>query len=485
MLGACVRIARHSSCIRSALLSSSSNSSSNSNSNSRSHRKPRSLSGARAMSAPAEAQAGEEPPAKRPKPSEPSSGDEDEGKRLNVDVRPESYETELATKVERVRALFTDLPAGSGLPAELDVYASRKDHFRARAEFRVWHDGDDMYYAMFDPRAPRTPVRIDHYPMGSERLCELMPLVLEGCKAVPELRHKLFQVNFLTTLAGDALVTLIYHKQLKDTWKTEAEAFRQRLGVKLIGRARKQKVILGSEFVEETLKVDGRDLHYRQIEGAFSQPNPGMAQNMLSWARVVSAEGAGTATLGVEGRPSSEQEELAEGATWRAAPAEDDLVEMYCGNANFTIALASLYRGCFATEISKVLIRMAQHNVERNNVTNIHLGRMSAEEFTSALDGTQTFDRLKDVPLSDMKLRTVLVDPPRAGLGPEVSEFLRRFDRIIYISCNPSTMRTDFDTIGVGPDYEVRRFAVFDQFPYTSHVESGAYLVRRAAVSAE
>jgi tRNA (uracil-5-)-methyltransferase len=112
-----------------------------------------------------------------------------------------------------------------------------------RAEFRVWHDGDRSYLAMFDSDDPKTPIEVPAFPMGSERINDLMPRFLEEIGKSEVIRRKLFQVNFLTTRKGDALVSMLYHKPVKtDGWAEAAEEMRQRLGVSIIGRSRKQKV---------------------------------------------------------------------------------------------------------------------------------------------------------------------------------------------------------------------------------------------------
>jgi tRNA (uracil-5-)-methyltransferase len=113
-----------------------------------------------------------------------------------------------------------------------------------------------------------------------------------------------------------------------------------------------------------------------------------------------------------------------------------------------------------------------------NGVDNVVTARLSAEELADALDGGREYTRLKDIDLSSYDLSTILVDPPRAGMGEDVSKFCTRFERIIYISCNPETLARDCEILR--ETHEIKRFAVFDQFPYTPHLESGALLVRKA-----
>ncbi|GFR51653.1 hypothetical protein Agub_g14085, partial [Astrephomene gubernaculifera] len=157
-------------------------------------------------------------------------------------------------------------------------------------------------------RGPRR-VRVESFPVGSRQLNELMAAVRQEAEGCAELRERLFQVNFHTTLAGDAMVTLLYHRKLGPDWQAAAAQLRARLAATptaaaagsaphVIGRSRKQKVELEAGFVLERLTVAGREYVQKQVEGAFSQPNGAVCQHMLSWAvevtRPAQAQGQGT-----------------------------------------------------------------------------------------------------------------------------------------------------------------------------------------------
>ena len=82
------------------------------------------------------------------------------------------------------------------------------------------------------------------------------------------------QVNFHTTVSGQAMVTMIYHRKLDEVWTAAAQKLRKVLGacpsstqpsVHIIGRSRKQKIELDAGHVIETLDVDGRQLTYKQV----------------------------------------------------------------------------------------------------------------------------------------------------------------------------------------------------------------------------
>src|SRR5690606_728186 len=119
-------------------------------------------------------------------------------------------------------AIFQQDFANFDLP-DFDVFESPREHFRMRAEFRVWHKGDIVTFIMFTPDEFKRIYDIDSFPIGSLLINELMPRLIEAFNISDVLRKKLYQVDFLTTLSGEALVTLVYHKPLNDEWLAAAE----------------------------------------------------------------------------------------------------------------------------------------------------------------------------------------------------------------------------------------------------------------------
>lgn len=354
---------------------------------------------------------------------------------------PSQYDSQLADKAARLRELLAPFAA-----PEPEVFDSPREHYRLRAEFRLWREGEARHYAMFEQGDKHTPILIEEFPIASQRINELMPR-LKAAWAEPTLGHKLFQVEFLTTLAGDALITLCYHRPVDTAWQVAAEKLAAELGVSIVGRSRGKRLVVGRDYVSEDLTVAGRLFRYRQPEGAFTQPNGEVCQKMLNWA----------------------YEALGE--------REDDLLELYCGNGNFTLPLATRVRKVLATEISKTSVNAALANLADNAVDNVTLVRLSAEELTQALNDVRPFRRLADVDLKSYEFGSVFVDPPRAGMDPDTCELTRRFDNILYISCNPETLAQNIAQLH--DTHQVSRCALFDQFPYTHHMEAGVLLTRR------
>jgi tRNA (uracil-5-)-methyltransferase len=156
-----------------------------------------------------------------------------------------------------------------------------------------------------------------------------------------------------------------------------------------------------------------------------------------------------------------------------------DLLELYCGNGNFSIALAPYFEKILATEISKTSVQSAQLNIQRNKIDNLKIARLSSEEFTIAANKEREFNRLKEqnINIDNYNFKTVLVDPPRAGLDINTIKLISQFDNIVYISCNPNTLANNLKELC--KTHNVIKINFFDQFPYTEHIETGVILEKK------
>lgn len=359
----------------------------------------------------------------------------------------EDYDAQLAEKVSRLETMMTPFAA-----PDVEVFRSPVSHYRMRAEFRLWHDGDDIYHIIFDQQT-RERIRVDQFPAASQLINQLMPKMIAAIRDNRILRHKLFQIDYLSTLSNQIVISLLYHRKLDDEWQQAAAALRDQLraeglDVQLIGRATKTKICLDRDYVDECLPVAGREIVYRQVENSFTQPNAAMNIQMLEWALDVTQDSQG------------------------------DLLELYCGNGNFSLALARNFRRVLATEIAKPSVASAQYNIAVNQIDNVQIIRMAAEEFTQAMNGVRSFNRLEGIDLTSYKCETIFVDPPRSGLDEETVKMVQAYPRILYISCNPQTLSDNLQTLA--ETHDVTRLALFDQFPYTHHMECGVLLTRKA-----
>jgi tRNA (uracil-5-)-methyltransferase len=355
-----------------------------------------------------------------------------------------SYEDELKEKKERVLGLLS--PFGV---EDLEVFSATESHYRARSEFKIWHDEGGANYAMgrLDKQGA---LNIEECPKVITPIEKRMQPLLDAINgSIEVLKKRIFAVEFLATTTDECLITMIYHRKLDEVWEAEARELEKLLDAKVMGRSRKQKVILSDEFVTEKLFIDGKDVIYRHYESGFTQPNPAVNVQMIEWA-IKQAKKVKT---------------------------KGDFVESYCGLGNFTIPLSQYFNKVLATEVSKRSIYSAKENCVLNNVSNIEFIRLSSEEMTQALNKEREFRRLKDVDLDAYNFSTVLVDPPRAGLDVDTIKLISNMEQIIYISCNPETLARDL--VELSKTHNIDDLAIFDQFPHTHHVESGVFLIKK------
>jgi tRNA (uracil-5-)-methyltransferase len=349
------------------------------------------------------------------------------------------YSKQLEQKQEYVKGLLKPFYS-----EDLEVFTSLAWHYRARAEFRIWHEDDECFYAMGNITKDGVEL-ISQCPKVIEPIQNRMWRLLEVINSNKTLSHKLFGVEFLATTYDDVLITMLYHRKLDEGWSKVAKELEARFECKVMGRSRKQKVLLSDDFVLERLKIDNQIYTYKEYENSFTQPNPYVNTQMIEWA-ISQARGIG----------------------------KGDLLESYCGLGNFTLPLSKYFNKVLATEISKKSINSALSNCELNDISNISFVRLSSQELTQALNGVREFKRLSHISLDEYDFSTVLVDPPRAGLDEDTIELISNIEYIIYISCNPQTLIRDLEVLS--KSHTIKKVAIFDQFPHTNHIESGVFL---------
>jgi tRNA (uracil-5-)-methyltransferase len=355
------------------------------------------------------------------------------------------YDEQLNQKVEIETNRFKDLWSD-----DISIIKSSDGLFRNRAEFRIWKifNEDDSFtlnYAMNDINKKILPIK--SCSIVSIAISELMPNLIDQLTVNKNLNFKLFSIEFLSSTTKDILVTLIYHRKLDENWQQLAKKLENKLNIKVIGRSRKQKVIASEDFISEELSINNTKYKFQYKEGGFTQPNQKVNEQMIEWVLSNIKSGG-------------------------------DLCELYCGGGNFTIPLSKEFDKVLATEISKTSIRSAKLNCELNNILNIEFIRMSSKEFAEARNKVRKFTRLKDIDLDGYNFSTIFLDPPRAGLDETTTELSKEFDQIIYISCNPRTLKRDLDILTL--THTIQSFALFDQFAYSNHIESGVVLTKKA-----
>jgi 23S rRNA (uracil1939-C5)-methyltransferase len=193
------------------------------------------------------------------------------------------------------------------------------------------------------------------------------------------------------------------------------------------------KLLWGADAIEEELL----GLRFRVRPSAFLQTNTEMAERLYELAREYA---------GLSG--------------------EENVFDLYCGTGTIGLALARSAGAVWGVEISEEAVACAIENAELNGIDN---ARFFAGNVGQSIEELREEAGEPDV---------VIVDPPRAGLAGKA---LRRTgalgaSRIVYVSCNPTTLASDLQVLRDEYGYVLERCRPVDMFPHTPHVESVSLL---------
>jgi|WetSurMetagenome_2_1015567.scaffolds.fasta_scaffold00263_24 23S rRNA (uracil1939-C5)-methyltransferase len=135
------------------------------------------------------------------------------------------------------------------------------------------------------------------------------------------------------------------------------------------------------------------------------------------------------------------------------------ILDLYSGAGNFALPLALEAQEVIAVEEGKSAIADGKTNASLNNIKNCRFIKSAAEDFHEALSA-----------------HAIILDPPRLGLSNNVvnKALALEAERIVYVSCNPSTFARDLKKLLV--KYKLESLRLIDFFPQTYHIESVAFL---------
>ncbi|MFH2131402.1 MAG: methyltransferase domain-containing protein [bacterium] len=146
-----------------------------------------------------------------------------------------------------------------------------------------------------------------------------------------------------------------------------------------------------------------------------------------------------------------------------AARDSDRVCELFCGCGTFSIALAGSVSRLWGYDISPLSIRTAKENFQRQQLDH---GDFSAGDL----------NRLRKLPPAD----TVVVDPPRKGLGNHVCQLINRSTagKLIYVSCNPDSLARDIRELTGRGGFTLDDLTGYDMYCHATHLELLAVLSR-------
>jgi 23S rRNA (uracil1939-C5)-methyltransferase len=197
------------------------------------------------------------------------------------------------------------------------------------------------------------------------------------------------------------------------------------------------RLLYGEEAIEEELC----GLRFRVGPSAFLQTNTAMAERLYGLVR--------------------EYAQLSGGET---------VYDLYCGLGTIGLTLAAEALTVWGVEVSEEAVSGALENAALNGIGN---AAFFAGDVGRSLEELHSRSGDPDV---------VVVDPPRAGLSGRAIRHLARLQprRIVYVSCNPTTLAGNVKELVTQWDYRLERIRPVDMFPHTPHVEAVALLTRNS-----
>jgi 23S rRNA (uracil1939-C5)-methyltransferase len=194
-------------------------------------------------------------------------------------------------------------------------------------------------------------------------------------------------------------------------------------------------LLWGEDAIEEELC----GLRFRVRPNAFLQTNTAMAERLYELA-----------------------------GEYAAMTGRETVYDLYCGIGTIGLSLADKALTVWGVEVSEESVACALENADLNGITN---AAFFAGEVGQSLAELQERAGDPDV---------VVVDPPRAGLSGKALRRIGRLEpkRIVYVSCNPTTLAANVKELGAEWGYRLERVRPLDMFPHTPHIEAVALLTR-------
>ena len=145
------------------------------------------------------------------------------------------------------------------------------------------------------------------------------------------------------------------------------------------------------------------------------------------------------------------------------------IYDLYTGTGTIALFLSALARKVVGIEYVPEAIEDAKVNARDNHIGNTAFFAGDMKDVLSA-----------DFIAANGRPDIVVLDPPRAGIHPDVAQVLLACapQRMVYVSCNPATQARDLAVFA--PAYDIVHVQPVDMFPHTTHVENVVSLVRKA-----
>jgi 23S rRNA (uracil1939-C5)-methyltransferase len=315
------------------------------------------------------------------------------------------------------------------------VPASDPFYYRQRVKFQTTIENGKVVIGFYRPESKEI-VPIESCFIISPLLNRLLREVSLLLNKTPEPFSSLKEIHFSLSSAGQDIIIELNGKEISHHESIIRNLFNlpfQIKGIILTGEKGAIKV-LGKRYLSNIIEDPShpeKGIKIRSSSGGFSQVNWEMnlklIETLLSWAKLSGKE---------------------------------NVLELYCGNGNFTVSLAKECRKITAVEENPVALEDLRFNLQANQIANCSVRKGSAQTVLARWDRTK------------FPIDLLVLDPPREGVDHSSLQSVLKIRpaRILYISCDPATLARDLKSLST--KYTIQRIAPFDMFPQTAHIET-------------
>ena len=370
-----------------------------------------------------------------------------------------SYAKQLELKQSYVESCLTRIGGVADAAERMEPILGMEEpwHFRNKMQFPVGLDKEGEPALGFYAGHTHSLIPLEDCPAGHPVNRELMRafrqyLTEERVSLYDETKHTGLVRHFLTRIGfgtGEIMVCIVINgkeiphpDRLIEQLKNAVERFQTPLSLasvclsvnrektnRILGDH--SKTIYGHPFITDTIG----ELRFEIAPESFFQVNP---------VQTVRLYGKALEYAGLTGQET----------VW----------DMYCGIGTISLFLAQKAGKVFGVEIVPQAIENAKRNAVLNEMDNVEFFTGKAEEIVPAL-----YEKNPDFYRADV----VVVDPPRKGCDERLLSTLLTMapQRLVYVSCEPSTLARDLALLTAG-GYRLERAVPVDMFPHSMNVET-------------